>query len=99
MVHGIGEKLFRRHIARRTKHRPKACRARDGTRIAAIAAGPLFRGLPFREAPVDHDRAPIADDETSAPVTLEYTLTVPADIDPDQSWTNIAGVACGFDVG
>ena len=34
-----------------------------------------------------------ADTVDTAPVILEYTLTVPADIDPNQSWTNTAGVA------
>lgn len=33
------------------------------------------------------------DDETNAPVSLRYDLTVPADIDPAQAWTNNAGVA------
>ena len=35
----------------------------------------------------------IPDNEYTAPITLTYVLDVPSDIDPNQSWTNTAGIA------
>ncbi|MDH3680139.1 MAG: isopeptide-forming domain-containing fimbrial protein, partial [Acidimicrobiia bacterium] len=33
------------------------------------------------------------DDHTTAPITLTYDLTIPADVDPANTWVNTAGVA------
>ena len=62
---------------------------------ATCAAGVLtWTGLTVAASTGAGDPTPdVADNETTAPITLEYTLTVPDDIDPDQSWTNTAGVA------
>lgn len=35
----------------------------------------------------------VPDDEDSAPTTLRYDITIPSDVDPQQTYTNTAGVA------